>query len=72
MKMIRYKAEKNEEKHRKIHMAFENRNKEIYQKSFDAYGEAMTSLKERHQLSQKKEIEFEQQKFNNFKMYMSM
>ena len=59
MKMIRYKAEKNEEKHRKIHMAFENRNKEIYQKSLDAYGEAMISLKERHELSQKKEIEFE-------------
>lgn len=49
--MIRYKAEKNEEKHRKIHKAFENRNQEIYQKSFDAIGEAMTSLKERHQLS---------------------
>jgi hypothetical protein len=38
--MVKYKTEKNEEKHRKANVNFENKNKEIEQISYQAFGKA--------------------------------
>lgn len=65
------RVEKNEEKRRKALKHVDDHNKEIEQKSQEAFKEGIKSIEHRLKTFEEEEANFERQKFVNFKNYMS-
>ena len=71
-KLYKYKAEKNEEKQRKVMMAWENKKTELEQISISAMNSSMEDLRKRRQTDMNKEFEHQQQLYQIHRHNMSM
>ena len=71
-KLYKYKAEKNEEKQRKVMMAWENKKTELEQISISAMNSSMEDLTKRRQTDMNKEFEHQQQLYQIHRHNMSM